>query len=439
LVVVAFFLRHSLVSTAFSFRQDFERQSFLELSRGDTFLLARKLAALAKSEQLTCVRATKQGILFFEEAKGRCQPGIFRVVEKVREPNQQIDVTFALGLQSSLFSGFLLFIVLQLALMGAIVWAQRTAVKIAYQHDLDLAAQARQVGHDIRSPLAVLEHAGEAGAVRERALSRLKELVGRLLGESTGRRGSIPLSQLVQEAIEEKRAEFGSKVALSFQCLDESILAPGDPFLWRRILSNLMNNAVEAATGRAEVEIRQVREDDLAVIEIKDRGRGIPVSILAKLGERGATFGKKRGRGFGLWSAREFLKSLGGGVEIKSREGKGTVARLQFPILREASVLIDDDLALAEVWRRVAEKRGIGFQHFASPEDFLSAGTQVPRTASIYLDVEFPESRIRLDRFGQDLKKSGFRRIYLATGHPKDKFRQWKWVTEVVGKEPPWI
>jgi hypothetical protein len=200
-----------------------------------------------------------------------------------------------------------------------------------------------------------------------------------------------------------------------------------------------MNNAVEAAYGKAEVEIKQMREDDLCVLEIKDHGRGIPAVALEKLGEKGATFGKKRGRGLGLWSAREFLKSLGGDLGIKSREGQGAVVRLHFPIIRGESILIDDDLALAEVWRKVAERRGIGFWHFASPEQFNEAKAQVPRTASIYLDVEFPGSRIRLEKFGQDLQKSGFRRIYLATGHRKETFLRWKWVTEVVGKEPPWI
>src|SRR6218665_3762536 len=85
LVVVAVFLKYSLQSTSTAFRDAFERQSLLEMSRGDTFLLARRLAALAKSNQISCAIATKNDIVFFEERKGNCRRGFFRTLESIKE------------------------------------------------------------------------------------------------------------------------------------------------------------------------------------------------------------------------------------------------------------------------------------------------------------------------------------------------------------------
>ena len=80
-IVVIVFLRGYLVSSAGEFRESFERQSFVALSRGDTFQLARQLEALSKNEQFSCILGRRGGQSFFEASSRSCRAGFFEVQE----------------------------------------------------------------------------------------------------------------------------------------------------------------------------------------------------------------------------------------------------------------------------------------------------------------------------------------------------------------------
>ncbi len=439
LLVVLFFLRHSLTTFAQSFRLDFERQSFIELSRGETFVVARKLAALAKGNQINCVTATKNGIVFFEEKKGNCAAGFFRTEEKVVEANQGIEIAFTLRLQDELFYGFLLFVALQLALAAATFLAQWQAVRAENQRDLELAALARQVGHDIRSPLAVLTHfyrQQQEEGVAGKALDRLRELVDHLLGEKRITVAQGSLQKILQEAIAEKSLEFGEKVQIKMDFSDDPIL-PGDSFMWKRTFSNVLNNAIEASEPNvAVVSIDLQQKNHQWVLSIQDNGRGIPPHILPKIGQKGFSFAKGRGSGLGLSSAVDFIKSVGGDWEVHSQEGKGTRVSFSFPVNQNV-ILVEDDLALATLWKKAAEKKGIQLQHYAHPDELRRMLGEISATTTVYLDVEFAGDSAAAFRLGKDLKKRGFR-VYLCTGYNPSHFQDLPWVAGVMGKEPPW-
>lgn len=440
LLVVLFFLRHSLVTSASAFKADFERQSFIELSRGDTFLVARKLAALAKGEQMNCIVASKQGTIFFEERKGRCEAGFFRVVELVKEPNQGVEILFSLRLQDELFNGFIFFL-LALGILAFIsLVSQWHAFRLLHQRDFELAAMARQVAHDIRSPLAVLSVDGVDSAIRARSLARLHDLVGHLLGNKN--RSESYLRQIVEEAAEEKRIEFpGLHLEVGLPEGVTGLTLPGEPFAWRRILSNLLNNSIEAGRAAGQVYVRiyaEIGVDSWALF-IADKGIGIPANILPNIGKRGYSFGKGFGSGLGLSSAIDFVTVQGGQLSIDSQIDFGTVIKILFPLRPPVAVLIDDDALLAAAWEKVASRKGIPFAYFSTPAEFLERESQFPRHTSIYLDVEFVGEVIDLSSFGAALAAKGFRNIYLATGHSADRFKEWGWVRGIQGKEPPWI
>src|SRR5687768_231600 len=75
-----------------SFVRDFEEQSFIELGRGETLSLARRLGALTKIDQFQCVIGTKAGTVFFEERKGECASSFFSSHRKVEERNNKIEI-----------------------------------------------------------------------------------------------------------------------------------------------------------------------------------------------------------------------------------------------------------------------------------------------------------------------------------------------------------
>jgi signal transduction histidine kinase len=103
---------------------------------------------------------------------------------------------------------------------------------------------------------------------------------------------------------------------------------------WLRVLSNLMDNAIESLPktgGRVRVQLALILPS-LISVAVMDTGSGIPKEILPKLFARGATFGKTQGTGLGLFHAKSQIESWGGKLEIASTSEIGTSIRITLPI-----------------------------------------------------------------------------------------------------------
>jgi signal transduction histidine kinase len=66
------------------------------------------------------------------------------------------------------------------------------------------------------------------------------------------------------------------------------------------------------------------------IIEVRDRGPGIPPELRGRLFEPYVST-KRRGSGLGLSLVRDIARQHGGEVELRDREGGGTCARLVLP------------------------------------------------------------------------------------------------------------
>lgn len=444
------FLRFQLQSSTKSFVRDFEQTSFVDLSRGETFTLARKLAPLTKVEQFDCVIGKKGSLVFFEEKKGPCTESFFRARGEIKEANSDITIEFYLRPQSEFLYGLALFFLLQAALAGLVFLSQREMFFQEHRFQFDLAALARQVGHDIRSPLAalgMLEGEGEIikgshERLRKDALARLKNLVASLLGEQQ-EETKEPLGNWLGSLVEEKQLEFkDSKVSIGAVWSKDlkSIMLPGDAYMWRRVISNLINNAVEACKSDAgSVAIEAERCAEGISLSILDNGGGIPPHIMERMGERGFTFGKEGGLGLGVFGAKEFVESVGGQLQIVSQSSGGTKVRLVVPPVSQKIVLIEDDTKLAELWKISAEKRGISIEYFDSPEAFEAEKASVKKDTPIYLDLNFPDSKIDPLAFGQSLREQGYSEIFVCSGQNAQELKKLRWAKGVCGKEPPWL
>jgi signal transduction histidine kinase len=90
----------------------------------------------------------------------------------------------------------------------------------------------------------------------------------------------------------------------------------------RELLANVVRHA-QAKT----VEVSVVKKNDEILVDVKDDGIGFePVEIGPAMGQD---------MRFGLFSIRERLESLGGGMKIASRRGHGTRVTLSAPLSRD--------------------------------------------------------------------------------------------------------
>lgn len=292
---------------------------------------------------------------------------------------------------------------------------------------------ASQVAHDIRSPLAALEVVSRSvdqlpedkRMLIRSAVDRIRDIANNLLdrqraqvsGSSVKSEAASPqlLSSLLDPVVSEKRLQFHSQSRVEIEPrLDPSsygLFAIVQPIEFKRLISNLVNNAVESfgdAFGAVSVSLSS--RDGHAVVSVQDDGKGIPPEILARLGQRGETHGKAGGTGLGLYHARTCVESWGGRLDIASEVGKGTTVTLTLPLAPapdwfvaelalhpgRAVMILDDDPTIHQVWQGrldalKAGAQGVEIAHASTPRelrDWVQADPAKAREALYLLDYE---------------------------------------------------
>jgi two-component system sensor histidine kinase KdpD len=123
------------------------------------------------------------------------------------------------------------------------------------------------------------------------------------------------------------------------ECLDEGLHVRVVRGAIKAALANLVENAAEVSPEGQPVLVRVSRDEKRAVIEIVDRGPGLPDEVRRRLFSPHVTT-KVGGSGMGLFLARQLVVGMHGGtLEIEDGEGGGTVATVHVPLTEsEASV-----------------------------------------------------------------------------------------------------
>jgi two-component system C4-dicarboxylate transport sensor histidine kinase DctB len=93
----------------------------------------------------------------------------------------------------------------------------------------------------------------------------------------------------------------------------------------------LIDNGFEATRELGPVELRLRAERGVAVIEVHDGGPGMPAGGDGEPPFQPFVTTKPDGLGLGLVAARDLVESLGGRLEVESRPGQGTTARIVLP------------------------------------------------------------------------------------------------------------
>ncbi len=264
---------------------------------------------------------------------------------------------------------------------------------------------AAQVAHDIRSPLAALDsivsdisHLPEEKRLLVRsAVGRIRDIANdlmRLRRASADAAGEPPsarmLFSLVDSLLTEKRLQFRARLGIKIEGRFESaygLFAEVQSIDFKRALSNLVDNSVEALGDKGNVTISMASREGQALITVRDDGKGIPPEVLSRLGERGVTHDKPGGSGLGLYHARTSVESWRGRLEIDSAPGQGTTVSIYLPkvpppdwfvsklILPSAGavVILDDDTSIHQVWQgrltAAAKDRGLEIVDVSTPQE----------------------------------------------------------------------
>ena len=106
-----------------------------------------------------------------------------------------------------------------------------------------------------------------------------------------------------------------------------------DLAMLKRIVANLIHNALQAMHDDGRLTIQVYQKDRLAFIKVEDTGVGIPDEIKPKLFTPLVTT-KSKGQGFGLAVVKRLVEALNGSITFESKVDKGTIFTVELPLDR---------------------------------------------------------------------------------------------------------
>ncbi|MPY69535.1 MAG: PEP-CTERM system histidine kinase PrsK [Alphaproteobacteria bacterium] len=204
--------------------------------------------------------------------------------------------------------------------------------------------------HDIKnlvSQLSLLTQNAEKHkknpAFQEDMLATVKESVdkmNRLLvrlhegGREAAATKAVELAPLMRGAVERNA---GRNDNLMFESTVDGISVVADEERLCAVLAHLIDNALggisEMTDGTGRVDVRLSARGGEAVIEVQDNGAGMDEHFVRNELFRPFKSTKSGGYGIGAFESREFVRELGGRMDVISAPGKGTTIRISVPAL----------------------------------------------------------------------------------------------------------
>jgi len=180
----------------------------------------------------------------------------------------------------------------------------------------------------------------EDGERLERLMRDLTDLSSIESGEAAPRLAPVRIEDVVQSAVETFRLRAEAK--------DQSLktdIAPALPLLnadaeqIKRVLENLLSNAIRYTPRGGEIRITAARREDYVSISVADTGHGIPPEHLTLLFHRFLSVpGAKPGStGLGLAISKRLVEAHGGQISARSEVGRGTTITFTLPVAHEGA------------------------------------------------------------------------------------------------------
>jgi signal transduction histidine kinase len=274
---------------------------------------------------------------------------------------------------------------------------------------IEITKIAAQAAHDIRSPLLTLDIAMKNlknlpenhRKILHNVANRINDIANNLLIQYRSPKKDLPqeslkkifISSVLAATISEKRMQY-SHLPIIFKLeINErgrGLFALIDEIDFKRVLSNLINNAVEAIKSSGIVKIKLINYATTTRIEISDNGVGIPPEVLPKVLRGGISIGKENGSGLGLSHALKCAETWGGNIDIQSRLNNGTTVGINLPfsdaadwfcsslVLTKESgiVVLDDESFIHKQWdlrfkQFFSEEQELLINHFYNPDRLI--------------------------------------------------------------------
>jgi len=153
----------------------------------------------------------------------------------------------------------------------------------------------------------------------------------------------IDVVNFCRERLEFFEVIASQKSSLKFESHQDDLWLYIDEDILQHILNNLLSNAIKYSPEGGEVSLTLMAEQEGVVLEVRDRGIGIPAEELDNLYdpfERASNVGKIKGTGIGLYIVKQAVDCHQGTIEVSSQVGMGTTFRVWLPSLPQVNETI---------------------------------------------------------------------------------------------------
>lgn len=214
---------------------------------------------------------------------------------------------------------------------------------------------SKLLSHEMRTPVQIIMNAAEMGKGLDTMPDEVSSQFDSIYEESHKLKMMINnllfLSRYDQDKFQLYRAEVIiqdeiNSTIFSLQCLSQpksielhcrgEAVAQTDPILFRRMMSNLLENAIKYSHPKSQVFIDITNSESEVVISVKDQGIGIAPQALPQITQcfyrsQQADDHEKAGIGVGLHIVNIIVKLHAGDLEIQSEPHQGTTVVIRLP------------------------------------------------------------------------------------------------------------
>ena len=179
----------------------------------------------------------------------------------------------------------------------------------------------------------------------DHAVERMRQLMMQLREGAAPPGGicGVNLADVIQRLQKDKMNQ-GRSIEIHIQ---DRLIARGHEERLERVIGHLVQNALDASAPSGRVWINVDRKNDKAAIEISDTGHGMTQEFIRDRLFKPFQSTKDAGMGIGAYESAQYIRELGGDMQVDSEQDKGTRITVTLPlfVIRTDSDLREQDVA----------------------------------------------------------------------------------------------
>ncbi len=342
---------------------------------------------------------------------------------------------------------------------------------------------ARSVSHDIMTPMMVMrfilkkfEQEGLTEREKSLLMDSVKEMSGivdSILPGVSKRYENLSfeaINPIVENCVAQKKFLY-KNLNLRYECREE-VKARVDALLFARVISNLINNCIEAmdenSTGTVVISVGKDLLGNVQVT-IRDNGCGIPYKKLERIFSYTEKGNKKFNLSIGLREVRDIMWSWHGRIDLVSTEGQGTVVTLLLPsnthfqLIEEETesgkianttqeslagksnlynpqmathfILVDSSLDYQQSCKSAAAVAGVELKTYSTPDALLNELDGIRKDTCFFIEY-LPQSKFSGIELARTLFEKGYSNLVIVSNFLPD-VPQLPFIKRVMSKNLP--